>query len=118
MLQMRQEQIDTMATVPQDIFVIKMAEHLTEVCQSVCPDKKDDFTSDEALTRIRAEMNDLLQHGFYSESDLAEAIEFFELYEIDRNNPETRLVIEHRELTITEKLENFWNLMSQKGEMK
>ena len=110
MLQIRREQIEALETVPRDVFVRKMAAHLERMRRTVNLQTGAFDNSQESLERLRDETRCLMDHGFENESDIAAAIEYFELFGVEFDSEKTLEALSRQGRSVSEKLDALWDL--------
>lgn len=110
MLTISTEQMEKMATVIQNKFVTKLAKHLSQVSQSTDKKTDVDFLSEITQARLKTELNYLMNCGIVAETDLAAALELIELFIIDENKPDIRVIMSKEETSSGRKLSLLWSL--------
>jgi len=104
MLTLRNDQLSALLRVPQRVFVAKMTAHLQETARIVDPGRAVDYWSKTQQDQLWMELDLLTRNGFAYEHDIAIAIEYFELFNVDPNESSAVHVITDTQLTAQEKL--------------
>jgi len=110
MLTIRKEQQAEMAAFLQERFLERLANHLRDEHRALYPESKIDYGMPESTTRLRQQMRTVLDNGIENELDVATAIEYFELFEVDFNDGRVLETIEQEHNTVDEKLNSLWGL--------
>ena len=113
MLTIRKEQQAKMAASLQERFLERLAKHLREEHRTLYPEATIDHGMTEFASRIRQQMGKLLDNGIENELDVATAIEYFELFEVDFRDRRVLEAIEQEHKTVDEKLESLWCLRTK-----
>lgn len=110
MLIIRKEQQAEMAASLRECFLERLAEHLHDAHRELYPESTIDYSTPEAMTRLRQQMRTLIDNGIENEVDIATAIEYFELFEVDFGDQRVLEAIEKEHNTIEEKMYSLWCL--------
>ena len=110
MLTLRRDQIETLAKVPQELFLREISWHLQEVYPLTFPGCQRDFSSATAYADLRDEMGFLCKRGFSSAYDIAAALELFNIFGIDMRSEPVRQTLDDDTLTATEKLNRLYEI--------
>jgi len=110
MLRIRSDQRELLATIPREAFIKRMAVHLIEMRRNMGLKINAADRAPEVLKRLRKEMDRLLDNGFENESDIAAAIEYFELFDVEFNSDVTHETLAHQQYSVSEKLDTLWKL--------
>lgn len=103
MLTIRQHQLDSLTLVPREAFLETLCTHLQGIADTGFPTKEQDYWSQSAVGRLSDEIGLLLHSGFEYTRDVAAAIEYFELFNIDLNGAGTLHILQS-DATTREKL--------------
>ena len=91
-------------------FLRRFTDHLAETRDVLRPDLNIDFHSDDYQKDLTKKARYFMQYGFESERQLAEALEYVQIFNLDLRDKKVGNLMEKKEIASSDKLEKLWDM--------
>ena len=85
-------------------FLHRFADHLAETRDVLQPDLQIDFHSEQYQTILKKRTRYLMQHGFETEQQLADALESTQVYNLNLRDDQVKKIVEDQSVGIVQRL--------------
>ena len=92
-------------------FLKRFTDHMAETRDVLQPDLRIDFHSEDYQKDLTKKARYFMQHGFESEQQLAEVLEYMQVFNLDLRDEKMRKVVERQDTDSSEKLARLQDLM-------